>query len=219
MMMSQGILKYFKPATKRPEQENVARESDSDNDISDINPEPQVPETSSNDLPSSLPSCSSVSAAPSIHGKKKTKDRDSGVNMDWKTLFPWLEFTEGNQGMLCTYCSQYATKSHRNEIWITIPCTRIRKSSLNRHATSSIHKYSMQAMADAKMRERDGSGQIEKAVSSLRTLNRQAFVGALKCMYFVAYNELPHTTLYEKLLTHAKLMRCDYLKHLRNYYI
>ena len=45
-------------------------------------------------------------------------------------------------------------------------------------------------------------------------LSRQAVVGAMKCLYWLCKQEIPHTTNYEPLLALAKALGCSYLSSL-----
>lgn len=72
------------------------------------------------------------------------------------------------KGLLCNTCSTYATKGTRgSDIWITSPCTRIRRESMTDHEKSSVHQKSKKAEADANILVNTGAGQIERSLSIL----------------------------------------------------
>lgn len=185
------------------------------------------PESNFNsDSPADTPS-SSQEASCSFSGEASSasslctgtgKHRKSGVPIaEWAKSFKWmtLTFNEGNTGMLCSICSRYAVRGTKGSgIWITFPCTRIRRESLTDHEKSHVHLTSLKAAADAEMLFKTGVGKVERSISILNNLKREAFIGALKTMYFLAENELPQTTLYTKLIEHSKRMGCNYLEHL-----
>ncbi|KAM5180722.1 zinc finger protein 862-like [Mantella aurantiaca] len=144
----------------------------------------------------------------------KSKHRLSGINKQWFKDFDWLMVKEN--GMWCSLCMKYSNKHppKRELPWVNMPCTRIRKESLLDHGKSKTHIDSSADLLRKRVLEKTGFGQIERSVSVLNNLQRDAFVGALRSMYWLAKNELPHTTLFEKLLEYCKEMGCSFLKHL-----
>ena len=63
-----------------------------------------------------------------------------------------------------------------------------------------------------KQSTRDGG--IARALEKQITLQRNAVVGAMKIMYWLAKEEVAHTTKYESLLDLAIDLGCNYLKEL-----
>ena len=57
-------------------------------------------------------------------------------------------------------------------------------------------------------------GGIQKAFTSRIELQRKAVVGDLKAVYWLAKEEIAHTTKYVSLIDLAKSFGCDYLKEL-----
>lgn len=195
MCAQRSILNFFKPATVS------GTNSRNDNCEAECSSSTKHTDKSSN---SDSPSTSS-------------KHRVSGVNLEWKSQFPWLIFSQGKEeGMLCSICSKFATTGgpKRSEVWIKVPCSRMRRESIVDHAKSIVHQNAHQKSVEARELELSGVGQIERRVSTVSNLQRDAFIGALKTVYFLAQNELSYTTLYKKLLDFCMDMGCKYLQHL-----
>lgn len=199
-MSKQSLLTSF---LKRPDKKTSTN---------DVSPAPAAAAPA--DISDALP----AATAPASHSgaESSSKHRVTGVNPEWFTVFKWLSVEQkGAQvGMLCDVCRKYAVPSSRYDVFIRTPCTRIRRESLAEHEKTDLHKKSVQKALQATDFVTAGVGQIEKTFSLVSNLQRDAFIGALKTMYFLIKNELSHTTLYEKLLEHAKLMGCKYLENL-----
>jgi hypothetical protein len=59
------------------------------------------------------------------------------------------------------------------------------------------------------------SGGIAQAFSVVASVERKAAVGAMKCLYWMAKNEIAHTTKYVPLLELARSLGCTYFDNLR----
>ena len=89
-------------------------------------------------------------------------------------------------------------------MWNEKPCTTIRKDMLGRHEFSAMHKECACRMVKAR-------GGIREAMQEQVVLTRTAVVGAMKCLYWLCKEEMPHTTKYEPLLSLVKCLGCSYL--------
>ena len=89
------------------------------------------------------------------------------------------------------------------------PCYYLQKHMLERHQQS---KMNLEAQFIEHTRQSaQHHGGIQKAFTSRIKLQRKAVVGALKVVYWLAKEELAHTTKYVSLIDLAKSLGCDYL--------
>ena len=78
------------------------------------------------------------------------------------------------------------------------PCVSLRKDVLARHADSSMLKSAVVQEQDRQASERGGG--IVQAFSEAMSVEKKAALGAMKCLYWLAKNEIAHTTKYANLL-------------------
>lgn len=113
-------------------------------------------------------------------------------------------------GMLCELCIKFKlTPANGNQTWTHQPCITIAAESIQNHARSKTHKEAEQMEAQ-RILSSTGQG-IESAVLRHKFMEKTALVGAFRTLYWLAAEELPHTTKYSSLLGYAKLMGCSYL--------
>ena len=93
---------------------------------------------------------------------------------------------------------KHSTSSTTGKVWVDIPCTSLQKFSLTRHAKSATHANSMKAEADFQSSNKTGG--IKEAFNKVKTVQEQALVGALKCLYWLCKERIAHTTKYQSLL-------------------
>ena len=55
---------------------------------------------------------------------------------------------------------------------------------------------------------------IRGALEVTVTRKHKSIIGALKCLYYLAKNELPHTTNFSSVIDLCVNMGCDYMKEL-----
>ena len=84
--------------------------------------------------------------------------------------------------------------------------------ALIRHANSDIHKDSALLESNLKMSLKDGG--IQQSFQNGVTAQQEAFVGALKCLYWLCKEQIVYTTKYEWLIDLAKFLGCTYLDNL-----
>jgi hypothetical protein len=138
----------------------------------------------------------------------------------WKSEFKWLTVVnDGNDdeaGMVCDLCRKFSRRPVKSgpgrAVWVDIPCKTIRRSALVSHTESKSHKEAVEMEVSLRASKNDGG--IEGALDSVVSAQRKAFIGALKCMYFLTKREIPHTTNFGPLLDLAKSLGVEYLNDL-----
>ena len=96
-----------------------------------------------------------------------------------------------------------------SRIWTENPCKLLRKDMIQRHRSSQMHKEELEGTLLSA--ERDGG--IRQVFSTQVVLNRKALIGALRIMYWLAKEEIPHTK-FNSLKELAIYLGCDYLNEL-----
>ena len=161
-------------------------------------------------------SASSAISEMSGPAPKKSKHRDS-YNPKWRELFPWLQYVDDTDGpsMFCSVCQRHnkSAASKSKMVWISIPCRQFRQDKLREHEKTKIHTEAMKSEALAAIARRTGG--IRAALEDQVTLQRQAVKGALKCMYWLAKEEVAHHTKFNSLLELGKFLGCSYLAELQ----
>lgn len=113
-------------------------------------------------------------------------------------------------GMFCRLCMTFNIQSRNNlGVWTRVPCTRLNKQSIDSHRQTEGHKKAVGLERDAKENV-NLMNLVEKEIS----VQRLAIEGALRCIYWLAKNELPHTTKFRSLVDFVKSMGCEYMTHL-----
>ena len=116
-------------------------------------------------------------------------------------------------GLLCSLCKKHKTDQRNHAgTWTTKPCTYIRRDIIERHSNSAMHREAVEKETLLKQSRRDGG--IARAFEKQITMQRKAVVGAMKIIYWLAKEEVAHTTKYESLLDLAIDLGCNYLKDL-----
>ena len=142
--------------------------------------------------------------------------RRTGIDPSWASDFPWLVISEndcGEQGMLCSICCKTNCRPVRAPLgkaaWIEVPCKTITRQSLKEHLESSCHKESMRMESTRALVEKQGG--ISACFDTIVSIQKKAFIGHLKCMYFLAKQEIAHTTNFTPLVNLAKNLGATYL--------
>ncbi|XP_071169572.1 zinc finger protein 862-like [Mytilus edulis] len=132
---------------------------------------------------------------------------------------PSPECTESQDGqtetsLLCNLCITFNKKPMNGSlIWTSKPCITVTLESISKHAKSDAHKEAEQLEAQ---RILSGNGQgLVQAVAAQASMEKTALIGAFRSLYWLASEEIPHTTKYSSLLGYAKRMGCSYLNHLQ----
>ena len=137
----------------------------------------------------------------------------TGYLSSWETEYTWVYYCEG-EGMYCKLCHNFSTRNRQNQsvVWNKEPCVTIRKDMLSRHEGSVMHREALEQERACKMvRARGG---IKEALDKQVTLQRQALIAAMKCLYWLCKQEIAHTTNYEPLLSLVKNLGCTHLSAL-----
>ena len=119
------------------------------------------------------------------------KHRQSGFDSKWSKDFPFVVYSEG-EGMFCSLCRKW--KRHlpnRSNVWISTPCTVLRRDSILDHIRSKSHNVAAASEQEAMQVKLKGG--IAQAFEEVRTTKKNALVGALKCMYWLAKHEVAST--------------------------
>jgi hypothetical protein len=103
-------------------------------------------------------------------------------------------------------------KRNSSGIWTDKPCTSLRRDVLQRHRESAKHKEAQKLEATRLASERDGG--VRQAFASRVVLQRKALIGAFHLLYWLAKEEVAHTTKFNSLKEVAILLGCDYLREL-----
>ena len=96
--------------------------------------------------------------------------------------------------------------------WTDQPCASLRRDALRRRKDSTMHKAAQQLEAIRLAFERDGG--IRQAFSSCVVVKRKALIGALHLLYWLAKEEVAHTTKFNSLKDLSIKLGCDYLREL-----
>ncbi|XP_078581210.1 zinc finger protein 862-like [Branchiostoma floridae x Branchiostoma japonicum] len=147
-----------------------------------------------------------------LEGKTDPKKRKSGIDPTWKKDFPWMKESADGEGMYCTYCIKHHPSKAGVKSWIDVPCTTIERYSLRRHAATTAHIAAAAKEDDARAAEETGG--IAQALKRQVSLERSAFLGALRAMYWLTKNEIAHSTNFPSLLDMMKGLGLTYLAHL-----
>lgn len=117
-------------------------------------------------------------------------------------------------GILCSVCKHHQVKQcNKSGTWTEKPCTLLRKDMLQCHHTSAMHKEAEQLETARLSSPRDGG--IRQAFSARIMLQRNALVGALKLLYWLAKEEKAHTTKFNSFKELVIHLGCDFLRELR----
>ena len=138
-----------------------------------------------------------------------------GYKPAWEAEYPWLvpDFSDGKvSGMLCSVCKRHSTKNKYNKTtaWSESPCICLRKDSVRRHASSVQHSNAVELEKVRVAAEREGG--IPQAFEAEVSLQKQAIKGAMQCLYWLVYSEIPHTTKYSSLVDAVQFMGCEHFK-------
>lgn len=161
----------------------------------------------------SLPGTSSATSTEDESGAevpisvaKRTKHRTT-FNPEWNDEFAWLP----EEGMFCRLCQKY-NKSSKRMVFITSPCVFFRKDKLHEHQKPQGHADSVIAESHAVAAK--CSGGLRAVVDKQVSLQRQAVIGAMKCLYWLAKEETAHHTKFKSLINLGKSLGCSYLSEL-----
>ncbi|CAC5372510.1 unnamed protein product [Mytilus coruscus] len=143
-----------------------------------------------------------------------SKARQSGIDPEWQKTNPWLIVTQDKKGMLCKFCIKFNMRPKNGSgTWVTHPCNYLVKDSVTSHSKSKNHQQATDLEANSIVASQ-GQG-IQAALDTHTSMETTALIGAFRCMYWLAKEEIAHTTHYPSLLELAKTLGCDYLNLLK----
>ena len=103
------------------------------------------------------------------------------------TEFPWVEVSDDSGGMLYSLRRKHNHRPKKvlvgRAIWVDLPCKNLTRQSLVSHGKSQSHTLAMRMEAELASSRKDGG--IAMALDKVISAERKAFIGALKCMYFL----------------------------------
>ena len=95
----------------------------------------------------------------------------------WEREWSWLQFRE-DEGMYCTLCTKHNAISRcKSGVWVTKPCTLLRKDKVKKHASSDMHRRSEQQEALAAIVTAGGG--IEHAFEKTLSVKKKAVEGEM----------------------------------------
>lgn len=154
------------------------------------------------DMPSS--SSTSLSDSTTTHARSGKGDVDSWrdfADSKWNERHQWLDIA--SDGVYCRFCrdgnvagiSRSGTKVFRSE-----PYTGTRPYHLSRHESSAEHTECAKVYRD-KIHRAQRHERIEESLarSNQLTTDGEAFCDAVRCLYWLTKQEIPHTTNFASL--------------------
>lgn len=159
---------------------------------------------------SSVSACNDRSAPPAF-----SKHKQGQYDPEWEKDFSWVYPSDDGKGMYCKLCKRFNTRNERNSaaVFNITPCISLRKDVLTRHADSHMHKSAVRQECERLASEQGGG--IVQAFTEAASVERKAALGTMKCLYWLAKNEIAHTTKYVPLLELARNLGCTYFDNLR----
>ena len=127
----------------------------------------------------------------------------------------WVYLSGDGKGMYCRLYKHFNTCNECNSaaVFNITPCISLRKDVLARHADSRMHTSAVRQEHERLASEQGGG--IVQAFSEAASVEWKAALGAIKCLYWLAKNEITHTTKYVPLLELARSLGCTYFDNLR----
>ena len=129
--------------------------------------------------------------------------------------FPWLLDVEG-EGTLCRLCSKHARHPQKvfvgKTTWVDVPCVTMTQKSLKRHDTSLSHLDAKKLEAQLCLSKKYWG--VQQAITAVESAERKAMKAAMKCLYWLAKQEIPRTTNFTELLQLVQSLGATYLSGL-----
>ena len=146
-----------------------------------------------------LGSTSSLSSTSTPMSSKQSRR----FKKDWLTgRQHWLQYKHEIRGMFCLLCQKFNKRPFSNEIWNSLPCTRLRLQRILTHERSAAHQDAIKLAAAA--------AASENIVSPLNCpVSEKGIEQAFCCLYFLTKQKIAHTTNYEPLLDLVGLLGVD----------
>lgn len=138
--------------------------------------------------------------------KRKKQKLAIQFKPEWRENRPWLLYTE-TEGMFCTFCRKHNKTPFGRAIWNTKPCVRFRLESIKEHEKAAEHRDSVRLEMIASS-TKNIAAELAKPVE----ISCDGMVQAFKCLYFLAKNNIAHTTNFPELLELERLLGVDILE-------
>ena len=171
--------------------------------------DPDKPEDASAE--EGIQASSSASARKDPAPPVPSKHKQGHYDTEWEKEFSWVYPSGDGKGIYCRLCKHFNERNSAAVFNIT-PCISLRKDVLARHADSRMHKSALWQEHERLASEQGGG--IVQAFSEAASVERKAALGAMKCLYWLAKNEIAHTTKYVPLLELARSLGCTYFDNL-----
>lgn len=101
----------------------------------------------------------------------------------------------------CRWCKAHSAAGRGRAAWTSKPCISYREDKIKSHLHSYSHKLASEQQAQAEESAR--SGGLRQPFETSVTVERKAFIAALKVMHWLAKEEIAHTTKFESLISLA----------------
>ena len=103
--------------------------------------------------------------------------------------------------MYCQWCKAHSVAGRGRSTWTSKPCISYREDKVKAHMRSFSHKLASEQQAQAEESAR--SGGVRQSFQTSISVERKAFIAALKVMHWLAKEEIAHTTKFESLISLA----------------
>ena len=119
------------------------------------------------------------------------------------------------EGMLFRLCRKHNRRPQKAVVgkttWVDVPCVMTQRS-LRRHNTSLSHLEAKKLEAQLCSSRKDGG--LQQAFTIVESAERNAMKAAMRCLYWLAKQEIPHTTTFVELLELVQSLGATYLSDL-----
>ena len=180
--------------------------SESCNDNSDESATPSAKRTCNSQATTGDSNDSGASSSSDASSRMKTYKSKLRYNPEWRSKWPWIEYDDAGEGMLCSLCKRFGkppTQAHG--AWVTRPiCNWVKATELlTKHEKSDWHRASVESSAMAEMAKKQGDiiEQMRSASEEEKRKNRAMIIKLIRSLYFLVKHRIPHTTTFQDLIT------------------
>ena len=126
---------------------------------------------------------------------------------------PWVLLGPEGDGLFCSLYRKHYRRPNKAAVgrasWVDIPCLTLTRQSLTKHGASDSHAVAVKLEMNLSVSQQDGV--IAQSFCAVQSAERKVMIGAMKCMYWLCRQEVPHTTNFSALLELAKSLGATYL--------
>ena len=114
------------------------------------------------------------------------------AELDWKKKYPWIQAR--SDGIYCAYCSHsHASTRNKSGKFVKVAFTGNRPDKLAKHDSSVTHQNCASDYREFQARESSSSiAQIIDQSNTL-TVDEDALVDSMRCLYWLAHHEVPNS--------------------------